>query len=83
MRDRYLYKSTQSGSRDTFGAGNKYITPMIANGHVYVGATNGVAVSGLLQASQSGSGTRAKPRRIERRQARAGHAAARRSARRR
>ena len=48
MRDRYLYKSTQSGSRDTFGAGNKYITPMIANGHVYVGATNGVAVFGLF-----------------------------------
>jgi hypothetical protein len=43
-----LYNSNQSGSRDTFGAGNKYITPMIANGHVYVGATNGVAVFGLF-----------------------------------
>lgn len=43
-----LYNSNQSGSRDTFGAGNKFITPMIAHGHVYVGATDGVAVFGLL-----------------------------------
>ncbi|WP_206954157.1 PQQ-binding-like beta-propeller repeat protein [Trinickia acidisoli] len=44
-----LYNSNQSGSRDRFGPGNKFITPMIAHGHVYVGATNGVAVFGLLQ----------------------------------
>ena len=43
-----LYNSNQSGTRDTFGAGNKFITPMIARGHVYVGTTNGVAVFGLL-----------------------------------
>ncbi|HTH73001.1 MAG TPA: pyrrolo-quinoline quinone [Trinickia sp.] len=43
-----LYNSNQSGTRDTFGAGNKFITPMIAHGHVYVGATDGVAVFGLL-----------------------------------
>jgi hypothetical protein len=43
-----LYNSNQSGSRDTFGAGNKFITPMIAHGRVYVGTTNGVAVFGLL-----------------------------------
>ena len=43
-----LYNSRQSGTRDSFGAGNKFITPMIAHGHVYVGATNGVAVFGLL-----------------------------------
>lgn len=43
-----LYSSNQSGTRDTFGAGNKFITPMIAHGHVYVGTTNGVAVFGLL-----------------------------------
>ncbi|MGN6667922.1 MAG: outer membrane protein assembly factor BamB family protein [Trinickia sp.] len=43
-----LYNSNQAGTRDTFGAGNKFITPMIAHGHVYVGATNGVAVYGLL-----------------------------------
>jgi hypothetical protein len=44
-----LYNSNQSGTRDTFGAGNKFITPMIANGRVYVGTTNGVAVFGLLK----------------------------------
>lgn len=44
-----LYNSTQaSGGRDNFGNGNKYITPMIANGKVYVGTTNGVGVLGLL-----------------------------------
>ena len=43
-----LYNSNQAGTRDQFGAGNKFITPMIAEGKVYVGATNGVAVFGLL-----------------------------------
>ena len=44
-----LYNSNQaSGGRDQFGDGNKYITPMIANGKVYVGTTNGVGVFGLL-----------------------------------
>jgi len=44
-----LYNSNQaSGGRDQFGAGNKFITPMIANGKVYVGTTNGVGVFGLL-----------------------------------
>jgi outer membrane protein assembly factor BamB len=44
-----LYNSNQaSGGRDQFGAGNKFITPMIANGRVFVGTTNGVAVFGLL-----------------------------------
>lgn len=43
-----LYSSNQAGTRDQFGAGNKFITPMIANGKVYVGTTNGVAVFGLL-----------------------------------
>jgi hypothetical protein len=28
--------------------GNKYITPMVANGHVYVGTPNSVVVFGLL-----------------------------------
>jgi len=46
---RELYNSKQSGARDAFGAGNKFITPMIAHGRVYVGATNGVAVFGLLK----------------------------------
>jgi len=44
-----LYNSTQAaGSRDAFGTGNKFITPMIVNGKVYVGTPNGVAVFGLL-----------------------------------
>ncbi|MDR5748322.1 pyrrolo-quinoline quinone [Caballeronia sp. LZ029] len=42
-----LYSSVDAGGRDQFGAGNKFITPMIANGKVYVGAKNGVAVFGL------------------------------------
>jgi hypothetical protein len=44
-----LYNSNQMGTRDQFGAGNKFITPTIANGKVYVGTTNGVAVFGLLK----------------------------------
>jgi len=46
-----LYDSTQApNGRDSFGVGNKYITPMIANGKVYVGTTNGVGAFGLLPA---------------------------------
>jgi hypothetical protein len=44
-----LYNSNQAaGGRDNFGAGNKFITPTIANGKVYVGTTTGVGVFGLL-----------------------------------
>jgi hypothetical protein len=43
-----LYNSNQAGGRDHFGNGNKFITPTIANGKVYVGTTNGVGVFGLL-----------------------------------
>lgn len=44
-----LYNSNQAfGARDQFGAGNKFITPMVTNGKVYVGTTNGVGVFGLL-----------------------------------
>jgi len=43
-----LYNSNQAGTRDQFGAGNKFITPTVVNGKVYVGTTNGVAVFGLL-----------------------------------
>jgi hypothetical protein len=44
-----LYNSTQAaGGRDSFGAGNKFITPTIVNGHVYVGTPTGVAVFGML-----------------------------------
>jgi hypothetical protein len=44
-----LYNSNQaSDGRDHFGAGNKFITPLIINGKVYVGTTTGVGVFGLL-----------------------------------
>jgi hypothetical protein len=44
-----LYNSSQAGSgRDSFGNGNKFITPLVVNGKVYVGTPRGVAVFGLL-----------------------------------
>ena len=47
---RELYNSNQaSGSRDQFGAGNKFITPTIVNGKVYVGTTSSVGIFGLLR----------------------------------
>jgi hypothetical protein len=43
-----LYNSNQAAnSRDHF-SGNKFITPMVVNGRVYVGTPNSVAVFGLL-----------------------------------
>jgi Immunoglobulin domain/PQQ enzyme repeat len=43
-----LYNSSQAaGARDQFGAGNKYITPAVADGKVFVGTTKSVAVFGL------------------------------------
>ena len=45
-----LYNSNQAAAnRDHFGTGNKFITPTVADGKVFVGTTNGVAVFGLLQ----------------------------------
>ncbi len=44
-----LYNSNQAaGGRDNFGAGDKFIVPMVANGKVYVGTTNGVGVFGFI-----------------------------------
>ncbi len=44
-----IYNSEQAPNhRDHFGAGNKFITPVIINGKVYVGTTTGVGVFGLL-----------------------------------
>ncbi len=44
-----LYNSNQaSGGRDLFGNGNKFITPTIVNGKVFVGTPTGVAAFGLL-----------------------------------
>jgi hypothetical protein len=43
-----LYDSNQAaGSRDHF-SGNKFITPMVVNGKVYIGTPSSVAVFGLL-----------------------------------
>jgi hypothetical protein len=45
-----LYNSNQAASgRDQFGAGNKFITPTIADGKVFVGTQNSVAVFGLIK----------------------------------
>jgi len=44
-----LYNSNQAGARDQFGPGNKFITPVIVNGKVFVGTQTGVAEFGLLQ----------------------------------
>ncbi len=45
-----LYNSNEApGGKDHFGVGNKFVTPMIAHGKVYVGTTNGVGVFGLLR----------------------------------
>jgi len=44
-----LYNSNQaSNGRDHFGAGNKNIAPVVADGKVFVATTNSVAVFGLL-----------------------------------
>ena len=46
---RELYNSNQApNGRDHFGNGNKFITPLIANGKVFVGTPSGVAEFGLL-----------------------------------
>ena len=48
-----LYNSNQAPlGRDHFGTGNKFITPMVAHGKVYVGTTDGVGVFGLLPDSE-------------------------------
>ena len=44
-----LYNSNQAaGGRDQFGSATHFGTPTIANGKVYVGTTNSVAVFGIL-----------------------------------
>ena len=44
-----LYNSNQAAAgRDAFGSGNKFVTPVIANGKVYVATPTGVAIFGLL-----------------------------------
>lgn len=44
-----LYNSnTAANNRDQFGSGNKFMTPSITNGKVFVGTPSGVAVFGLM-----------------------------------
>jgi hypothetical protein len=43
-----LYNSAQLGNRDQLGCGNKFQTPTIANGRVYVGTQTQLDVFGLL-----------------------------------
>ncbi len=43
-----LYNSNQAGNRDHFGPGNKFITPTIADGKVFVGTPNSIVVFGVL-----------------------------------
>ncbi len=43
-----LYDSTQAGKRDQLATTNRFITPTISYGHVFVGTQTGVAVYGLL-----------------------------------
>lgn len=43
-----LYNSAKTNGRDAF-SDNKFITPMVANGRVFVGTLTGVAVFGLLK----------------------------------
>jgi len=53
---RELYNSNQAAaSRDAFGAGNKFITPVVVNGRVYVGTQTGVAAFGLLNPGRTPS----------------------------
>ncbi len=45
-----LYNSNQAmKGRDAFGNGNKFITPVVSNGMVFIGTPGGVTVFGLLK----------------------------------
>lgn len=48
LGEEYYDSNQASGGRDAFGNGNKFITPVIANGKVFIGTPSGVAVFGLL-----------------------------------
>src|SRR5205085_2512761 len=43
-----LYNSNINASRDQMGVGVKFITPAIADGHVFVGSANALTVYGML-----------------------------------
>lgn len=44
---RQLYNSNQAGTRDHFGNGNKFVTPTVAKGRVYIPTPSGIAIFGL------------------------------------
>ena len=48
LAQEYYNSGQAANDRDGFGNGNKFITPVIAHGKVFVGAPNGVAVFGAL-----------------------------------
>jgi Concanavalin A-like lectin/glucanases superfamily len=43
-----LYDSNQNVARDQLGGGVKFVTPMIADGHVFVGTSGALAIFGLI-----------------------------------
>jgi hypothetical protein len=43
-----LYNSSQTGSRDSFGAATKFSVATVANGRVYIGGESQLAIFGLL-----------------------------------
>jgi hypothetical protein len=48
LAQEYYDSSQAANGRDAFGTGDKYVTPVVANGKVFVGTPSGVAVFGLL-----------------------------------
>jgi hypothetical protein len=49
LNTEYYNTSQAPNGRDNFGIGNKFISPTVANGYVYVGTINSVAAFGLLR----------------------------------
>ena len=43
-----LYNSSQAGTRDQCGSGNKFIVPTVADGKVFLGTQNSVCVFGFI-----------------------------------
>ena len=47
LAQEYYNSNQAANARDAFGNGEKYITPVSANGKVFIGTPSGVAVFGL------------------------------------